>query len=122
MQLATGKYFYFNAPQLKQAAYPLNDAVAHYPANTLEHPHGAVKLLLFIDEKGDLERIAVECANPAFEDSAKQSVQNVRFNPARDADGPVKAYMQVEFRYGLGEPCGRPPHDPKLNINSKGFR
>ncbi len=117
IDLASGKYFYFNAPQLDQTARPLEDIRPYYPAKPIDYPHGAVILLLLIDEEGKLEKTAVECANPAFEDSAIASMRHMRFAPARDANGPVKSYMRVEFSYGLGAPCGRLPHNlPNQNL------
>ncbi len=111
------KYFYFNAPQLRQTAHPLADASPHYPTKKLDYPHGAVVLLLFIDEQGNLEKTLVECANPAFEESAVMSIRNMRFAAARDAHGPVKSYMKVEFRYGLGSPCAQPPYNLQQVVN-----
>jgi hypothetical protein len=114
MELPTGKYVYFNAPRLKQTSHPLADAKPLYPTQKLDYPHGAVQLLLLIDEEGKLEKTAVACANPAFEESAIESVRHMRFGTARDANGPVKTYMMVEFGYGLGAPCGRLPHNLQL--------
>ncbi len=111
------KYFYFNAPQLRQTAHPLADASPHYPTKKLDYPHGAVILLLFIDEQGKLEKTLVECANPAFEESAVMSIRNMRFAAARDVNGPVKSYMKVEFRYGLGSPCAQPPYNLQQVVN-----
>ena len=109
MALDSGKYFYFNAPILKQPTQPLIDAHIHYPTTTLRHPHGAVVLLVFINEQGELEKASTLCANPAFEDSARASIQGMKFVPARDATGPVKSFMIVEYSYGSGAPCGPLP-------------
>lgn len=114
MELPTGKYVYFNAPRLKQTSHPLTDAKPLYPTQKLDYPHGAVQLLLLIDEEGKLEKTTVACANPAFEKSAVESVRQMRFAAARDANGPVKTYMMVEFGYGLGAPCGNLPHNLQL--------
>jgi TonB family protein len=81
----------------------------------VDYPHGAVMLLLFIDQEGKLENTSVVCANPAFEESALASIRDMRFSPAWDANGPVKSYMVVEFSYGTGAPCGPLPHNLKLN-------
>ena len=115
IEVGGGKYFYFNAPQLKQSTQPMADAAPQYPATKLDYPHGAVILLLFIDEYGKLEKTLVECANPAFEESALASIRDMRFTAARDANGPVKSYMKVEFSYGYGNPCGPLPHNLLLN-------
>ena len=109
MALDSGKYFYFNAPILKQPTQPLIDAHIHYPTTTLRHPHGAMVLLVFINEQGELEKASTLCANPAFEDSARASIQGMKFVPARDATGPVKSFMIVEYSYGSGAPCGPLP-------------
>lgn len=122
IDLAGNKYFYFNAPQLKQNTRPLSDAVPQYPSRKLDHPHGAVLLLLFIDDQGKIEKTLVECANPAFEESALASVRDMRFAAAQDAKGPVRSYMKVEFRYGLGSPCGLPPPNLQQVINPAATR
>lgn len=115
LQLESGKYFYFNAPQLKETARPLADAKPHYPTAKLEFPHGAVSLMLLIDDKGKLEKVTVLCANPAFESSALASIRDMQFGVARDANGPVKSYMMVDFGYGVGAPCGRVPNNLQLD-------
>ena len=115
MQLESGKYIYFNAPQLKETAHPLTDAKPQYPTAKLDFPHGAVSLLLLIDEKGKLEKATVLCANPAFEASALASVRDMQFGAATDANGPVKSYMMVDFGYGAGAPCGPLPHNLQLD-------
>lgn len=118
LTLASGSYYYFNAPQLQKTASPLADISPRYPSTKLDYAHGAVILLLFIDEEGRLEKTVVECAQPAFEGSALASMQGMHFAAARDANGPVKSYMKVEFRYGLGTPCGRLPHNlPNMKLN-----
>lgn len=114
METDAGKYVYFNAPRLKQSTYPIADTRPHYPLAKLEYPHGAVTLLLQIDENGALEKTSVMCANPAFRDSAIASIKDMRFGPAVDATGPVKSYMIVEFAYGVGAPCGPLPHNLQL--------
>lgn len=119
METATGKYVYFNAPRLKQNAHPIADARPHYPTTKLEYPHGAVTLLLQIDEEGKLEKTSVLCANPTFKESAIASIQDMRFTAARDATGPVKSYMMVEFGYGIGAPCGPLPHNLQLDKRSR---
>lgn len=111
MDTADGKYVYFNAPRLKQKTHPIADATPHYPSAKLDSPHGAVMLLLQIDEAGKLEKTSVLCAHPAFRDSAMASIKDMRFGPAIDSTGPVKSYMIVEFGYGVGSPCGPPPHN-----------
>jgi len=122
IELPSGKYFYFNAPQLRQAAHPLAVAAPQYPSRKLDYPHGAVILLLLIDEQGRIEKTMVECANPSFEESAIASVRDMRFAAARDASGPVKSYMKVEFHYGLGNPCGSPPLNLQQVINPRATR
>ncbi|HTE15612.1 MAG TPA: energy transducer TonB [Burkholderiales bacterium] len=114
METGTGKYVYFNAPRLKQNAHPIADAKPHYPVAKLDYPHGAVTLLLQIDEEGKLEKTSVLCANPAFTESAIASIRDMRFAAAREAAGPVKSYMMVEFGYGIGAPCGPLPHNLQL--------
>lgn len=114
METANGKYVYFNAPRLKQSAHPIADTRPHYPLAKMEYPHGAVTLLLQIDENGLLEKTSVMCANPAFQESAIASIKDMRFGPAIDSTGPVRSYMIVEFAYGVGAPCGPLPHNLQL--------
>lgn len=109
MDTGSAKYVYFNAPRLKQSAQPIEDAKPHYPMSKLDYPHGAVTLMLQIDEGGKIEKTSVLCAQPAFRESALASIRDMRFEPAREASGPVKSYMFVEFGYGIGAPCGPIP-------------
>jgi outer membrane biosynthesis protein TonB len=111
MDTGSAKYIYFNAPRLKQSAQPIDDAKPHYPTGKLDYPHGAVTLMLQIDEAGKIEKTSVLCAQPAFKDSALASIREMRFEPAREASGPVKSYMFVDFAYGIGAPCGPIPHN-----------
>lgn len=119
MESATGKYVYFNAPQLKQSAHPVADIKPHYPLTKLEYPHGAVSLLLQIDEEGKLEKTSVICANPIFQNSAIASIKEMRFVPAIGANGPAKSYMIVEFSYGVGSPCGPLPATLQMELSQR---
>lgn len=74
IHMESGNYFYFNAPQLQKTARPLSDIYPQYPSQKLDYAYGAVVLLLFIDEEGNLEKTTVDCAQPAFEDSAIASI------------------------------------------------
>lgn len=103
------RYIYFNSPMLDAPARPLNEPRPRYPRGKLARPDGAVLLQLLISEAGALENVAVVCAAPAFERSARESVRGLSFSPARGKTGPVRSYMLVEFGYGRGFPCGRVP-------------
>ena len=103
------RYIHFRSPNLKSPARPLAEPRLLYPANEFVHKNGAVIVQLLIDEEGALTRSDVVCATPAFEKSALESVQGLKFQPAVAREGPVKSYMLVEFGYGKGYPCGRIP-------------
>jgi outer membrane biosynthesis protein TonB len=103
------RYVHFRSRQLKSPARPLGDPNLRYPTGILTHRNGAVVVQLLIDEHGELVRSDIVCAAPAFERSALESVQGLRFQPAVAREGPVKSYMLVEFGYGKGYPCGRIP-------------
>lgn len=103
------RYIYFNSPMLDAPARPLNEPRPRYPRGKVARPDGAVLLQLLISEAGALENVAVVCAAPAFERSARESVRGLSFSPARAKTGPVRSYMLVEFGYGRGFPCGRVP-------------
>ena len=101
------RYIYFKSPQLKSPARPLEEPRLRYPTGGLAQKNGAVVLQLLIDEQGGLTRTDVVCAAPPFMQSALESVQALKFQPAIAREGPVKSYMLVEFGYGKGYPCGR---------------
>jgi TonB family protein len=115
IDMDTGRYFYFNAPRLKQAAHPLSNARPHYPAAAATSQSGKVVLQLLISEDGSLEKTLVTCGHSDFEKSAIASVREMRFRAAHNADGPVKSYMMVEFGYGQGGSCGKNPYDAFLD-------
>ena len=98
------KYIYFNSPRLAAAARPLLEPKPLYPTGKLDRQDGAVILQLLIDEEGN-QQPSVVCAARGFENSALESVRELKFQPARDKNGPVKSYMLVEFGYGRGFPC-----------------
>jgi len=104
------RYVHFRSRQLKSPARPLGDPSLRYPTGILTQRNGAVVVQLLIDEHGELVRSDIVCAAPAFERSALESVQGLRFQPAVAREGPVKSYMLVEFSYGKGYPCGRIPN------------
>ncbi|MBI3937251.1 MAG: TonB family protein [Betaproteobacteria bacterium] len=103
------RYVYFNSPTLDAPARPLNEPRPRYPRSKVARPDGAVLLQFLISETGALEDVAVVCAAPAFERSARESVRGLSFSPARGKTGPVRSYMLVEFGYGRGFPCSRVP-------------
>jgi outer membrane biosynthesis protein TonB len=104
------RYIHFRSPNLKSPARPLADPKLRYPAGELVQKNGAVIVQLLIDEDGGVIRSDAVCAAPAFEKSALESVQGLKFRPAVAKEGPVKSYMLVEFGYGKGYPCGRNPN------------
>jgi outer membrane biosynthesis protein TonB len=103
------RYIYFNSPRLAAPARPLLEPKPLYPAGQLDRQDGAVILQLLIDEEGN-QQASVVCAARGFENSALESVRELKFQPARDKNGPVKSYMLVEFGYGRGFPCIPAPY------------
>jgi hypothetical protein len=101
------RYIHFRSPQLKSPARPLAEPRLRYPTGEFAQKNGAVLLQLLIDEQGAMVRSDVVCAAPPFMNSALESVQGLKFQPAVAREGPVKSYMLVEFGYGRGYPCGR---------------
>lgn len=103
------RYIHFRSPNLKSPARPLAEPKLRYPAGELAQKNGAVIVQLLIDEDGRVMRSDAVCAAPPFENSALESLQGLKFQPAVAREGPVKSYMLVEFGYGKGYPCGRIP-------------
>jgi outer membrane biosynthesis protein TonB len=103
------RYIYFNSPRLAAPARPLLEPKPLFPTEKLDRQDGAVILQLLIDEEGNQEA-SVVCAARGFENSALESVKELKFQPARDKNGPVRSYMLVEFGYGRGFPCIPAPY------------
>lgn len=103
------RYTYFNSKRLASPPRPLAEPKPHYPAGKRAERGGAVLLQLLINERGTLDYVDVICAAPAFEKSAVESVQGMKFVPAQSKNGPAKSYMWVEFAYGRGFPCAAVP-------------
>lgn len=94
---------FFRSSELDQQPYPLIAVVPAYPpharANEIE---GWVRLLLLIDEGGQLRRLEVLEASPpgVFEDAALTAFAVAPFSPGRRAGAAVKSRMiiKVEFK------------------------
>ncbi len=76
---------------------------ADYPEEArAEGVEGSVRLALTVDENG---RVAdVEVLRPAghgFDEAAVAAARQLRFEPARDAEGPVAVVIEFEYRFSL---------------------
>ena len=77
--------------------------VADYPRELLEASKpGAVGLLLFIDEKGDVARVEAVCAtDPAFIPSAVRVARDNRYRPSTLHDTPIRDLAYQIVGYGV---------------------
>ena len=90
---------YLNINEVDVRAEPINDVPLPYPmAAFMRHIPGVVKLNLFINEQGKLDRIDLVGASPKgyFEQAAIDAVSKLYFQPATRYGRPVKSQKTIE--------------------------
>jgi TonB family protein len=94
--------YYYASSEVDQPARAVGDGLLQYPREALRlRIAGQVKLRLFIDEYGALNRAEVVSANPSatFEAAALEAVHSMRFSPARKGGQPVRSQRVVEIAF-----------------------
>ncbi|ACV35535.1 energy transducer TonB [Accumulibacter sp.] len=94
---------YFRSSDLDQQPYPLTSVAPSYPPHALLNEiEGWVRLLLMIDETGQIRHLEVLEGSPPgeFEDAALAAFRFAPFSPGRRGGEAVKSRMiiKVEFK------------------------
>ena len=93
---------YFTASEVDRVAMPLGDVGLAFPRarGGIEY-YGTLRLELYIDEDGRVDRVDVlESTVPAsFRDEALQRFAATRFEPATREGRAVKSVKKVEVRF-----------------------
>lgn len=90
---------YFSARDLDVRAEPANDVLLYYPLLAYHRRlSGVVRMTLYINEQGALDRATVDEATPAgvFDESAQEAVNRLLFHPALKNGRPVKSRKTIE--------------------------
>jgi len=78
---------------------------------------GTVGLVLQIDETGKVIDVKVgQEANYGFDEAAIKAVEQMLFSPAEDANGPVAATIEFEYRFALS-PEDKATDLPPINLD-----
>ncbi|OIQ86713.1 transport protein TonB [mine drainage metagenome] len=115
---------YFLAAELDEQPHPMQDVRPSYPAHAMAHDlEGWVRLLLLIDETGQVRQLAVIDASPhgIFDEAALNAFRFVPFSPAKRAGLPVKSRILLNVDFSLlsqapglpGNPRNFPPSSPR---------
>lgn len=103
IQLPIKEYF-FKSSELDEQPYPLISVVPAYPPHAQVHNiEGWVRLLLLIDESGQLRHLEILEANPPgiFEESARAAFRITPFSPGQRGGEAVKCRMIVKIDFTL---------------------
>jgi TonB family protein len=111
---------YFLSDELDEQPHPMQDVRPSYPAHAMAHDlEGRVRLLLLIDETGQVRQLAVIDASPhgIFDEAALNAFRFVPFSPAKRAGLAVKSRILLNVDFSLlsqapglpGSPRNSPP-------------
>ncbi len=96
--------YYYKSSELDEQPTPLKPVVPVYPdlakARGVE---GYAKLLLLIDEQGEVRHIDVLESNPpdVFGDAAMDAFRSMMFKPGQRASFPVKSRMVIKIEFKM---------------------
>lgn len=90
---------YYRTSELDVAPGIMTRVDPEYPG--LVHVGGRVTIRLFIDERGNVENVAILRAEPPgyFEASARRAFLAARFTPGMKGGAPVKAQLTLQVDY-----------------------
>lgn len=106
---------YLNIDEVDVRAEPANDVPLPYPMVAyMQRTPGVVRLHLFINEQGQLDRIELLDASPKgiFEKTAIDTVSNLYFYPATRFGRPVKSRKTIEVVFDPNPELDRPKPRP----------
>jgi protein TonB len=93
---------YYPAHELDVYPMPLARLGFEHPERAArDHVSGQVRLMLLIDEAGNVDDVSVVTAEPSgyFEDAARQAFEGVRFSPARKEGRAVKSRVLINVDF-----------------------
>ncbi len=93
---------WYVASELDERAAPINLGRMEYPESLRgTNRSGWVRLRLYIDEQGTVQRMRVESSEPAgvFDEAARTTWGAVRFHPGRKDGVAVKSQKLLELQY-----------------------
>lgn len=97
---------YFQSIDLDEQPHPLQEVWLNYPAHAVALDlQGWVRLLLLIDETGQIRHLQVLDASPKgiFDEAALDAFRFVPFAPAKRAGLAVKSRMTLKVDFKLGQ-------------------
>jgi protein TonB len=102
---------YYASNEVDTRAEPLNDVDLVYPLLAYQdRVRGMVRLNIFVNEKGGIDKVAVVDAKPpgVFENAALQAVAELKFSPAIKNGRPVKNRKTIEVAFDPYEKINTP--------------
>lgn len=94
---------YYEVHELNTAPKPLARITPLFPQEALESGlAGAVRLEMFIDEKGEVESLRVldSTAPGIFDQAAIDAFEHQKFKPGIKDNAPVKAHLKLVIKFG----------------------
>jgi TonB family protein len=102
---------YFRSGEVDRRAEPLNEVDLVYPLQAFRmRQRGFVRVELFVNEQGHIDKIAVEESSPPgiFEEAALEAARAQQFSPAMKDGRPVKIRMRIEIVFDPHERTNPP--------------
>jgi protein TonB len=102
---------YFSAREVDVGAEPSNEVLLRYPwIEYRQRLGGVVRVTLFINEQGGLDKINMVDAVPPghFEEAALEAVNSLQFTPALKKGRPVKSRKTIEVIFDPSERFNQP--------------
>ena len=102
---------YYASSEVDNRAEPENEIDLVYPVKAYQQRiSGTVRLSLFVNERGELDRIVVVHAQPQgmFEEAALEAVRALKFSPAIKNGLPVKNRKTIEVNFDPYEKINTP--------------
>lgn len=102
---------YYASSDVDKRAEPDSEVELIYPVKAYQQRiSGTVRLNLFVNERGELDRIVVVHAQPqgVFEDAALEAVRALKFSPAIKNGLPVKNRKTIEVNFDPYEKINTP--------------
>lgn len=102
---------YYTTAELDSRPGVVTRIEPQYPERAARrHLSGKVRIRLFIDPAGVVERVVALQADPPgyFEAAAEQAFQGARFTPGRKDGRPVRVQITLEISFDSPEPPAAP--------------
>lgn len=93
---------YFETREVDVPARVVNDVILHYPVSAFQqHISGAVKLKLFINQAGEVDKAEIIASEPReiFDAAAVAAAKQLRYSPALKDGAPVKTAKTIAITF-----------------------